>query len=554
MLALTTASRRCDFDMPERQLRAYQRAEVALMGAMEEASYEPRPGLSVRTTFGVLGSKTGAGKTLTLCALIRSTESIDPQERLQSHSTFGTPAVVVRRGVRPDPSLAYSGCTLIVIPHGLQFQWEQELKRAGVAYCRHSSFDASAVACLVTATKLAAFHQLHPRVHFKRLIIDEADSISIRCQPNVRASFVWFVSATYSMLDLALRAGPSKPLYHRCFRQFASTGLDLHDVTVRSDSAWVDQCNDLPPLRTTTVTCAMPAYMNVVMGPGLSVSITDMLSAGDVEGAILAMGGDAQSETNIVQVISDRIREDIRKLQARASYFQHIGSTHAAAAASEAVRTKEQQLTSIADRLAKLREGSCAICLTDLAPAGSSVLTGCCNHLFCGPCLMTWRCRVATCPMCRATGYSITLIKQQADGGGSSSSTAAQQQQPTKEDALLSVISANPQGRFIVFSNYERTFDAIHALLCQHGISCRVLKGTPAAFRKILADHAAGITRVLLMNSKFDGAGHSMQWVTDAITYHRLPPETLTQVTGRGMRPGRTQALHMHHLRWPCEL
>jgi hypothetical protein len=525
------------------------------MTAMEQGEYTPRTGMHLRTRFGILGSKVGAGKTVTLCALIKSTQDDDPRDRLPRHTTYGTSTLVIRQDIASDSMsrVVVSGCSLIIVPHGLQFQWEGELKDAGIDFCRHDTFDPAKPACLVTATKLATFWAAHPHIHFKRVIIDEADTITIRRQPDLRTSFIWFVSATYHDLEAAWRLHNSRPMFYKCFRQFAALQLDLNDVTVRSQPDWVDACNNLPNIEVAIITCAMPAYMNVVLGTGLSPSIAEMLSAGDVEGAILAMGGAAQTERNIVDVVTARITEDIRRLEARAAYFDQIHSLQAAAHARQSIETKVQQLASISQRLASLKEdGTCPICLEQLGLDTKQVLlASCCGHLFCGACLMAWRCRGNACPMCRSHDFSVTLIKDEQ------ATTQAPQRLPrprTKDQALLDIITAKPHGKFIVFSNYDRTFDAIQHLLFEHGITCRMLKGTPAAFRKILAEHEAGRIKVLLMNSRFDGAGHSMQWVTDAITYHRLSPETLEQVTGRGMRPGRTLPLYMHHLRWPCEV
>lgn len=554
MQALDANSEQSCFDFPQIPLRAYQKAELALMDKMEAGEFMPRPGVHVRTCFGILGSKVGAGKTITLCALIKSSEHVNPRQRLQQDNIFGTNLLTVRRTIQHPMNRVYSRCTLIVVPHGLQYQWEQELRSTGIDFCKHKDFRPDAVACLVTATKLASFYAEHSHIHFKRLILDEADTIVIRCQPDVHASFIWFVSATYQTIDSSWRLTGARPIYFKCFRYYGATNLELNDVTVRSHSLWIDECNNLPPIQVSTIMCITPAYMNVVIGSSsLSASITEMLTAGDAEGAILAMGGDALTEHNIVDVISARLSKDIQRLQARATYFDQIGSTGAANQTRDSIRSKHQQLSSIQERLAKFREGTCAICLNELACAHSHVITSCCSHLFCGPCLMTWRCRVNTCPMCRANDYRFTLIK---DGTTTpQEAAAAPNSRPrTKEEALVEIIDSKPDGKFIVFSSYDRTFDAIHTLLRQHGITCRVLKGTPTTFRKILADHQAGHIKVLLMNSRFDGSGHSMQWVTDAITYHRLAPECLEQVTGRGMRPGRTTPLCMHHLRWECEV
>jgi hypothetical protein len=451
-----------------------------------------------------------------------------------------------------NPRAVFAPCSLIIVPHGLQNQWESELRATNIDYCTNKAFRTSATACIVPATQLADFHADNPYIHFKRVIIDEADTITIRCQPDIKASFYWFVTATYTALDVPGRHTAGRPMYMKNLRYFHSTGLGLGDVTVRSNTAWVDDCMRLPPVLTETTMCAMPAYMNVVMGSSLSASITEMLSAGDVEGAILAMGGDSQTQTNLVSVLTGRMRQDMERLEARATYLEQVGSTVAAAAVRQTIQSKNGQLQAIQERLSRFKEEACAICLEELSTTGSQVVMHCCNHLFCAPCLTRWRLTKQTCPMCRACPFNFTLIRSEANNPQPIHSRPRPMM--SKEEALVHIITSRPQGRFIVFSNYDRTFATIESLMAQHRISCRVLKGTPAAFKKILADHEHGVIRVLLMNSRFDGAGHSMQWVTDAITYHKLSDDALAQVTGRGMRPGRSCPLTMHHLRWQCEV
>lgn len=538
--------------LPSLSLREYQAAEVMRMVGIERTEYSPRPGISIRTRFGVFGTKVGSGKTVSLCALIRHTADEDPLDLVQPDVVIGSVGMVVRRTMPQPQGITHTRCSLIVCPHGLRYQWQHELDRLGISTCSPDNLDPGKEACLVPATRLAELHRHHPLVHWKRLILDEADSIVIRSQPALSASFTWFVTASYTALGSSAHLSPCRPLFSRCFRHFDALGLTVEDVTVRASNEWVDACNQLPAIQARTVVCAMPAYMQAMLGSGLSASVAEMLAAGDVKAAILAMGGDTESEHDIVTVVLGRLERDIARLEARATYMTSIGHQGGAQSALDAISSKQHQCDGIRQRLSQFKEDTCAICMNGLADTDSSpVVTKCCSHVFCANCIVRWRCRVNSCPMCRARDFGFTLIRCVAQEG--SPPPASLNHQLTKEDELLRIIDSRPDGRFIVFSNWDGTFNTLQDLLHRHHVSCRVLKGTPAAFRKILTDHEHGRTRVLLMNSRFDGAGHNMQWVTDAITFHKLHPTTEAQVIGRGMRPGRTQPLTVHHLRWECE-
>lgn len=114
-----------------------------------------------------------------------------------------------------------------------------------------------------------------------------------------------------------------------------------------------------------------------------------------------------------------------------------------------------------------------------------------------------------------------------------------------KLDALINIITNKKQGKFLVFSNYEDTFEAIKKKLKEEKISYGVLKN---ATGKLIDDFKNGKISVLMLNAHFFGAGMNLQFASDVVLYHRFTKEMEEQVIGRAQRIGRTEQLTVHYL------
>ena len=63
-----------------------------------------------------------------------------------------------------------------------------------------------------------------------------------------------------------------------------------------------------------------------------------------------------------------------------------------------------------------------------------------------------------------------------------------------------------------------------------------------------------GVNNVLMLNSKFNGAGINLPMTTDVIIYHKLNKDLEKQVVGRAYRLGRTGPLSVHKLYYINEM
>ena len=107
---------------------------------------------------------------------------------------------------------------------------------------------------------------------------------------------------------------------------------------------------------------------------------------------------------------------------------------------------------------------------------------------------------------------------------------------------------AKPDGKFIVFSAFDETFDAIRTCLQKEQIKFGEIVGKKETRDKIIDEFKHGLVKVLFLNSIADGAGLNFQEATDIILYHCMSEELQTQIVGRANRIGRKINLHVHHL------
>jgi ERCC4-related helicase len=109
-------------------------------------------------------------------------------------------------------------------------------------------------------------------------------------------------------------------------------------------------------------------------------------------------------------------------------------------------------------------------------------------------------------------------------------------------------LKKKPKGKFLLFSNYDRTFDNINQKLIDNNIIFNRLIGSSSVINNTIRKFESGEIKVLLLNASNYGSGLNLQMATDIIIYHELDLELETQVIGRAQRLGRKQPLNVYYL------
>ena len=112
----------------------------------------------------------------------------------------------------------------------------------------------------------------------------------------------------------------------------------------------------------------------------------------------------------------------------------------------------------------------------------------------------------------------------------------------------MEIIKGKKNGRFLVFSAYDETFNDIIKEFNKSNIKHSSILGGISHINNVINDFTDGKINVLMMNAKHYGSGLNLQMATDVVLYHEMPKELETQVIGRAHRLGRKDSLVVHYL------
>jgi SNF2 family DNA or RNA helicase len=171
-----------------------------------------------------------------------------------------------------------------------------------------------------------------------------------------------------------------------------------------------------------------------------------------------------------------------------------------------------------------------------------------CQNLFCGECLLTWLQQKQSCPLCRANVDTTELVYLSSQEGIEAETPKEKEKNITPLEKVIELLKSNKDGKFIIFSVYDETFNPICRRLKDEAITFAVVVGNRKSREKSIESFKNGNTQVIFLNSNFNGAGINLQEATDIILYHEMQPTSQNQIIGRANRIGRLKPLHVHHL------
>lgn len=555
------------------ELKPHQLTSIAKMKSMEmgnigydlpDGSYKMNA-----VSIGVLADKAGYGKTLTMLGLIASNDDI------KIHKSVVQCAFALQIGqalcIQKDNNYTetykelFLDSTLIVVKHGFVFsQWSKAISQSTslsyqeIGSHRHIAFDNRGLwretvqgkdIVLVSDTMYKRFIHASNLIHWKRVVVDEADDIFCPAMPDVRAKFTWLVTATPMRLQSPKNHGFIRHLCPQMLFNNHSHAIDF--ITVRNIHSYILQSFDVPACETINYLCR-DKYN--ALCEFATPQLIELLNANDLQGALQCLDGTDGDDINRLIVKKTGTEIDNLKIMIEAIERQVMPERDKQTRLNqlkEQLNSKEESVRNMHRRLKELAEQECAICQDQLKdPVSLS-----CFHVFCGECLMTYfkSCldasgvarRVAVCPICR------TEIKQQEmfklTQTPSSSRARSKSKQLMKDEMILSLIRSKPHGKFIIFCNYDTAFRQLARDFVREKISHSELKGHSEV--KTLTRFRQGEIRVIMLNSRNNGSGIDISCATDIIFYMRIAdPSEDSQALARAQRVGRQTSLTVHRM------
>jgi len=508
-------------------LKAYQVAEVQKALAMECGPVLV-DGHQVRTNIGIFGDPAHTGKTLTALALIGSVVAHQPtllpipHQRVFTGGREGGATLHVLRLLPPSPVPAMIQTTLIVVPRGPIFtQWAKTIKEnttlnacilQGVACVERLTGSLAAFDCVLIHSGILK-HLCNQASHssllgFDRIIVDEAH-IELGAVPALKYRFLWLMSSSYG--QLIGRAFPSPTCLGHGLEHILCDrggGLNLVNlIVVRSSAAFIAAHSVPPPPIVEHTYVCRPAG-------AVHQALQMLLQAGDVVGAVKALGGSCMPEALISmnRVMAERLGQE------------------------------------------------CGICMEAIRSAGAVPVMLECYHVFCGRCVMPWigrtlaykegsRSSFSSCPTCRhLVNNSLNLAIAGPTGpSGSLDPVAMPLLALTAEETLVKLIKDKPQGKWVVYVRTTASSGQLKAALLGAGILYAELGGSGRQMNEALHNFKGRVLQVLLMALTRPITGIRIECATDAVLFNvACAPESAQPFAG--LKPRNGNPLVVHHL------
>nr|WRK65437.1 helicase [Marseillevirus futianmevirus] len=565
-------------------LYEHQKTTVFRMIELEKTKTVTSPdirGQEIKTHFGILGDEPGYGKTLSVCTLIalgkmKPTDK-EIQRALHTQTSYSLGPFITVKDKRIEEGIRsrFINATLVVCSSSIMLQWEKTLKMPrgrirllqittkkdvqNFAQTLEKNMDTGKEIVFLCGHTLYNFlSKVCMGLVWKRFVFDEPASVKIPSMGAWSACFSWFVTATYHMFyDQHNFVNRSKNSYiKQIFFPLSPLVIDM--LVISNPREYILASQNLPPPLEIKHRC----FENAVGGAlsnFVSTDVLEMMSAGNISGAISSLGGDSD-ERNVFEAAKQKYERRLDKATEKMAKYRNSKKDAKRALFEKWERVKadvEAQIAELEEKLQEALRSECPICSCELS---EPVLSPCCQHIFCGPCVCSWLSKEGkaggSCPMCRVDVAISSLMplkkdgeerKERRDKGKEKLETRDNRAMSKMEYVEELVRSAEEKDlSILIFSLHEETFKGLVNFLDGASIGYRMIKGQKTTKEKIIADFMSGKIRVLLVNGTHNASGVCLPKTTNVVLMHEVPEHIKRQMVGRAQRLGREGRLRVH--------
>lgn len=534
-------------------LMEHQKTAIHAMIEMENKEYlELNSKQNLYYNVGILGDKVGSGKTYMIIGLILSNKIMKERQEIGINCNNNI-FVLSKKNLQK-----VSNTNLLIIPHKLLSQWKKAfLVAPSIKIFYYDSIYAEKKVekenmedydiVVVPAVRLNKFEKVNFTKKWKRLIIDEADTIKLtRVYWEERADFTWLISGT-----LNGKGYSSNLLIKRLFPTFAAR-MVMNNIIVKNNDEFIDTSIKLPLPTKYIIECNTPNEM--IIKDFIPSNVITLINSGNTEEAIKVLNYDQDTTDNIFNVLIKNINHKIKNknidINAIKSKMENDNIEANKKKYMERIKKIEIEILQLEGDIKNIRakifeNDMCSICLGDYE---NPVILTCCNTKYCFECI-TLTIKSNICPNCTKKIKS-SNIKQLTDKMDNTNNKVEKKQYKylNKIDVLVNIINENPSGKFIVFADYVETLDRIVSNFKKTSILYACLKGSMATIDSIISRFKKGEIQVILLNAQYCGAGLNLEMASDIIMYHRFNESVEGQIIGRAQRLGRVGNLKIHYL------
>ena len=525
--------------------------------------------IELSTNIGIFGDIVGYGKTLIALALIASNKEIyiNPNlvETYYNNKNYNYVAISTINNLIPKNVIK---STLVIVPRGpVYIQWNEMIKKNTslkiLAIDNYTfiktylpkydgkneediiNFFNNYDLILIKNTTLKLLFDNYNCIINKwlRVIIDEAHDIINKLKIHIHYHYLWMISATYDKLFDKIRQSSNNSLIigKEMFNNSDYNNLFI----VKNNNVFIKKSFTLPEPVEKFYICKLPNNISVIKN-FISETILDKINANDISGAIRELGGKHETEKDIIELVSKEMKRELHNKEKEREYINNLDISNEDKAAklkkiSAEIQNCEEKIQDLTDRITSK---TCSICMELIT---YPILIEC-THIFCGGCLLKWLKTNKNCPNCRTNINSLDKLTAIVEENNFNENN---EELLSKEDTLLKILNSKPNGKFLIFSKNENTFDTIKLILNNYKYD--MLKGNTSHMMNILNKFKNGELNIIFLNTQYAGSGIDISDATDVIIFHKMGIDK-EQAIGRAQRVGRTNELYIHNLCYDHEL
>jgi hypothetical protein len=500
----------------------------------------------INTNIGIQADITGYGKTASIIGLILRNKmewDIKKKYDVNGYIFRNTNYNIIRKS-----SFDKINCNLIIANNSIISQWESELKLTNLKYeivntkkkCNIFGIDKLDV-IICTSTMYNRFMEQNKNNAWKRIIYDEPGTTHIPAMLNIIFGFMWLVTATPKQIkDRYLNRNTNHFIASLNFNSLQSVFFD--SIIIKNDIDYIKNSWKLPETVHEYYDCYQPLSQTT---RGLvSTRIQLMIDTGNIKGAIINLGG--KESDSIIDLINFKFQEDLIETNQKIEKYKNRQNQELVDDWTNKKNKILQKIDDLKHRYNSFINSSCIICYNELK---DPVLFTCCHNILCGKCIIKWNKNNNSCPLCRREIDFQKLIYINMDKSKKKIDNSKITKILTKIDQIVKIINEKKNGKFIIFSEDDSTYNFVINSLKVNDIDCIEVKGNMKTRTKIIDNFKKSKkTSSLFLNSKNNGAGINLQECTDIILYHNMTNSITTQILGRANRIGRKDKLTVHHL------
>ena len=502
------------------------------------------------TNFGVFGDEPGYGKSFSIIAMILRDKMAWDYRQLHNFVRVvdynGCLKMVSQKSkVRVRASLLLASPNLIEqwkeyfnnIKKGLLKVKEISLKK-DITIFNLNEYDV----ILISSTRYNDFMNLYgDTVVWKRFIFDDASSTRIPAMRNVSAGFVWFVSSTFEGLLYLRGNGYIKDFFCSIDKSI------LKHLVIKNDLDFLKKSFIMPKVIEIEHKCLTPSILKV-LGNHVDAEVMELISGGDIRGAISRLGGGMSNDGNLVHIVTIRNEEKLHSAKNSLELWTKRKIIREIEFWTKRVKDIEDNIMDLKRKYVDILTEDCSICYSEI---DGPVMVPCCNNIFCGKCILKCLNINGRCPMCRAeitVSGLIYIEKNMKDEEKVEKDRIVVLKQ--KHEKVLEIVSVGLTcgKKFLLFSNSDETFHIIRRVFDDNNIQFVEISGSKSVRDSKLKKFHEGKINVVFINSSFNGAGLNLQDASDIIFYHQMDILIRDQNIGRALRIGRNIELTVHNL------